>query len=158
MSQLAKMTEESKKRSKKKPWFKRGDRVIWATEHTETWHGTVKEAFKKVGSNLYTLVWVNWDHDPGDRELIKMDWLEPEPPLETLARIHPYKVGDKVKNIREIKVRSGDNLLVAPAGTVGVIGSLKRRKNRQPALEVHFDFLPEGKCLILLRCEVAPAE
>jgi len=153
-------TQEIKKRSKKKPWFKRGDRVVWDVTEIGApgWHGTVKEVFKRVGSKLYTLVWVNWDKTPGDRELVNVEWLQPESALDTLARVMPYKTGQKVKLIKQTKVNIGDgNDYVAPVGTVGTIGPGKRRKNRQPAFEVHFDFLPEGRCLLLFHAEIAPA-
>jgi hypothetical protein len=153
-------TQETKKRSKKTSWFKRGDRVVWDVTGTGVpgWHGTVKEVFRRVGSKLYTLVWVNWDKTPGDRELVNVEWLQPEPALDTLARILPYEAGQKVKLVKQIKIDCNGKDYIAPAGTVGIVLAGKRRKRRQPAQAVHFDFLPEGRCLLLFHAEIAPAE
>lgn len=155
------MTDETKKRSKKKPWFKRGERVIWSAEEgdPEPLRGTIKEVFKKVGSKLYTLAWVSWDLRPGDRELINIEWLDPEPPLDTLARIMPYKTGQRVKLVKHLTwIDTDGSECTAPAGSVGIVVSVKRRRNRQPAIEVAFDFLGKGSCLVMYRSQVAPAE
>lgn len=156
----AAMTQDSKKRSKKKPWFKKGDRVVWEVSGPP-WHGTVREVFQKIGSKLYTHVWVNWDRSPGSRDLIYIEWLRPESPLETLALTMPYEVGNKVKLIKTTTVRNvGPNgeTHKAPAGTVGTIISTNRRKAKQKAYAVSFPFLPDDRCLILFRHEMAPAE
>jgi hypothetical protein len=151
----------TKKRSKKTPWFKRGDRVMWVTAGSlgSPRHGTVRESFKKIGSGLYTQVWVNWDETPGSRDLIKVDWLTPEPVLDTLARVVPYKRGHLVKLAAEINWKdrqTGEEALI-PAGTKGIVGSTTRRKKHQCAVEVTFDFLPKGDCLILYPSQITPA-